>query len=163
METDDLIQKTIRSEFKDCTVITIAHRLNTILDSDFIAVLSDGTVVEYDKPSTLLNRKDSALRSMAEDANIQLNVLEQNITTIYDYFRPKPFILQLLPQKQRASRMLYHQQDFLFITENLVNLSKKHDERSEYKTALAADEMNRNDLIYDVNEQFVDSCLQPLV
>ena len=75
METDDLIQKTIRSEFKDCTVITIAHRLNTILDSDFIAVLSDGTVVEYDKPSTLLNRKDSALRSMAEDANIQLNVL----------------------------------------------------------------------------------------
>lgn len=76
METDDLIQKTIRSEFKDCTVITIAHRLNTILDSDFIAVLSDGTVVEYDKPSTLLNRKDSALRSMAEDANIQLNVLE---------------------------------------------------------------------------------------
>ena len=76
METDDLIQKTIRSEFKDCTVITIAHRLNTILDSDFIAVLSDGTVVEYDKPSTLLNRKDSALRSMAKDANIQLNVLE---------------------------------------------------------------------------------------
>ena len=52
--------------------------------------------------------------------------------------------------------MLHHKQDFLFIPENLVNLSKKHDERSEYKTVLAADEMNRNDLIYDVNEQFVE-------
>lgn len=34
LETDSLIQKTIRQEFSDCTIITIAHRLNTILDSD---------------------------------------------------------------------------------------------------------------------------------
>ena len=70
LETDDLIQKTIRSEFDNCTVITIAHRLNTILDSDVIAVLSDGKLVEFDKPSILLNREDSALKSMAKDANI---------------------------------------------------------------------------------------------
>lgn len=72
METDDLIQKTIRREFKNCTVITIAHRLNTILDSDAIAVLSHGKLVEYDKPSVLLNNPESALRSMAKDANIAI-------------------------------------------------------------------------------------------
>ena len=70
METDDLIQKTIRREFKECTVITIAHRLNTILDSDAIAVLSHGKLIEFDRPATLLGREDSALRSMAKDANI---------------------------------------------------------------------------------------------
>lgn len=70
METDHLIQQTIRREFQDCTVITIAHRLNTIMDSDKIVVLSHGRVVEFDSPPVLLNREDSALRSMAKDANI---------------------------------------------------------------------------------------------
>ena len=50
LETDSLIQKTIRKEFADCTVITIAHRLNTIMDSDRIAVLSEGTLLEMDTP-----------------------------------------------------------------------------------------------------------------
>ena len=72
METDDLIQRTIRREFADCTVLTIAHRLNTILDSDVIAVLSQGKLIEFDKPSVLLARTDSALRSMAIDANIAI-------------------------------------------------------------------------------------------
>ena len=69
METDDLIQKTIRREFKDCTVLTIAHRLHTILDSDVIAVLNKGKMEEFDKPSVLLE-KNSVFRSMAKDANI---------------------------------------------------------------------------------------------
>ena len=45
-----MIQKTIRTEFKSCTVITIAHRLNTIIDSDRIGVISNGTMIEIDTP-----------------------------------------------------------------------------------------------------------------
>ena len=44
LETDDLIQATIRKEFKECTVLTIAHRLNTILDYDRIMVLDKGEI-----------------------------------------------------------------------------------------------------------------------
>ncbi|XP_068140076.1 probable multidrug resistance-associated protein lethal(2)03659 [Drosophila tropicalis] len=53
-QTDALIQSTIRRKFKDCTVLTIAHRLNTIIDSDKVLVLDAGQVVEFDSPYNLL-------------------------------------------------------------------------------------------------------------
>ncbi|XP_055295955.1 multidrug resistance-associated protein 1 isoform X2 [Sitodiplosis mosellana] len=70
LETDDLIQKTIRSEFNDCTILTIAHRLNTIIDADKIIVLDKGRVSEFDSPQELLANKKSAFYSMAKDAGL---------------------------------------------------------------------------------------------
>ncbi|EFA83154.1 ABC transporter C family protein [Heterostelium album PN500] len=56
IETDALIQKTIRTEFADCTVLTIAHRINTIIDSDKVMVLDKGELIEFDSPDVLRNR-----------------------------------------------------------------------------------------------------------
>ncbi|XP_053328289.1 multidrug resistance-associated protein 1-like isoform X2 [Spea bombifrons] len=69
LETDDLIQSTIRQEFKDCTVITIAHRLNTILDYTRIVVFDKGEIVEFHTLSRLLQNK-GLFHSMAKDANV---------------------------------------------------------------------------------------------
>ncbi|XP_040902367.1 multidrug resistance-associated protein 5 isoform X2 [Toxotes jaculatrix] len=63
-ETDALIQETIRSSFQDCTTLTIAHRLHTVLASDRIMVLNQGQVVEFDEPSKLLANENSRLCSM---------------------------------------------------------------------------------------------------
>jgi len=70
LETDDLIQSTIRAEFSDCTVLTIAHRIKTILDSDRVMVMDAGRLVELDSPEALLAKKDSTFYSMAKDAGI---------------------------------------------------------------------------------------------
>ncbi|KAF1745726.1 hypothetical protein GCK72_022173 [Caenorhabditis remanei] len=70
VETDSLIQKTIREQFKECTVLTIAHRLNTVLDSDRLLVLDKGRVAEFDSPKNLLANHDGIFYSMAKDANV---------------------------------------------------------------------------------------------
>ena len=70
LETDDLIQRTIRNEFKDCTVLTIAHRLNTIMDSDRVIVLDRGDIVEFDTPNNLLQNRHSIFYGMAKDAGL---------------------------------------------------------------------------------------------
>uniref|UniRef100_A0A4W6DVY8 ABC transporter domain-containing protein n=1 Tax=Lates calcarifer TaxID=8187 RepID=A0A4W6DVY8_LATCA len=54
LETDQLIQSTIRTQFDDCTVLTIAHRLNTIMDYSRVMVMDRGTVIEMDSPSQLI-------------------------------------------------------------------------------------------------------------
>ena len=55
VETDKVLQETIRTEFADRTILTIAHRINTIMDSDRILVLSAGKVVEFDAPENVDN------------------------------------------------------------------------------------------------------------
>nr|XP_006811390.1 PREDICTED: multidrug resistance-associated protein 4-like [Saccoglossus kowalevskii] len=62
--TDMKIQKTIRDQFKDCTVLTIAHRLNTIIDSDRIMVVQTGNVIEFDEPLKLMEKEEGVFCSM---------------------------------------------------------------------------------------------------
>nr|XP_039258782.1 multidrug resistance-associated protein 4-like [Styela clava] len=70
IRTDRLIQKTIRRKFKQCTVITIAHRINTIIDSDKILVLEEGQVKEFDKPNVLLHKRDGLFASIVKSAGL---------------------------------------------------------------------------------------------
>lgn len=58
-ETDNIIQRTIREQFADRTVITIAHRLSTVMDMDRILVLDKGRVAEYDAPAALVSKEPS--------------------------------------------------------------------------------------------------------
>ncbi|XP_029521300.1 ATP-binding cassette sub-family C member 4-like isoform X2 [Oncorhynchus nerka] len=69
--TDELIQKTIRDKFRECTVLTIAHRLNTIIDSDRILVLDAGQIHEYDEPYTLLQNHDGIFFKMVQQTGRQ--------------------------------------------------------------------------------------------
>lgn len=64
--TSLLIQNTIRNKFGSCTVLTIAHRLNTVMDCDKVLVMDAGTVVEFDHPYNLLKSKNGLFYRMVE-------------------------------------------------------------------------------------------------
>ena len=63
---DELIQRTIRDAFRDCTVLTIAHRLNTIIDSDKILVMGAGQALECAPPSVLLQDPNSFFSKLVD-------------------------------------------------------------------------------------------------
>jgi len=68
MHTDALIQRSIREQFNDSTLIVIAHRLSTIADFDKILVLSDGQVAEFGTPAELWEKEGGVFRSMCEQS-----------------------------------------------------------------------------------------------
>lgn len=70
VETDKVLQETIRTEFKDRTILTIAHRLNTIMDSDRIIVLDQGKVSEFDTPQNLLQNSESLFYGLCKQGGI---------------------------------------------------------------------------------------------
>lgn len=68
-QTDALILSTIRNKFKDCTVVTIAHRLNTVMHSDRVIVMDSGRIIESGVPYLLLTETNSKiLRHMAQES-----------------------------------------------------------------------------------------------
>lgn len=69
--TDLLIQRTIREKFSECTVLTIAHRLHTIIDSDRVLVMDNGSIVELDGPHNLLKNKSGTFYRMLEALGIE--------------------------------------------------------------------------------------------
>jgi len=67
-DTDARIQKVMRSEFADATCITVAHRINTIMDSDFILVMDNGKAAEFDTPQKLIS-KGGMFRDLVQAAS----------------------------------------------------------------------------------------------
>ncbi|XP_040934388.1 putative ABC transporter C family member 15 isoform X2 [Gossypium hirsutum] len=75
--TDGVIQKIIDQEFKDRTVVTIAHRIHTVIDSDLILVLSDGRVAEFESPAKLLEREDSLFSKLIREYSMRSKTFQQ--------------------------------------------------------------------------------------
>ena len=71
-KTDSLIQRTIRHNFAKCTVLTIAHRLNTIIDSDRVIVLDAGRIIEFDKPYVLLQKNNGMFYKLVKQTGIAM-------------------------------------------------------------------------------------------
>lgn len=65
--TDAILQKTIRSEFADRTVITVAHRIPTVMDCTMVLSISDGKMVEYDEPMKLMKREGSLFAELVKE------------------------------------------------------------------------------------------------
>lgn len=70
VETDYKIQATIKEAFAECTVVTIAHRIHTVMNYDQIIVLKKGLIIEYGSPDELLKKADGAFTSMVNSAQM---------------------------------------------------------------------------------------------
>ncbi|KAF4995723.1 hypothetical protein FGRMN_4930 [Fusarium graminum] len=70
-ETDELVQNLLREALPHCTTISIAHKIQTILDHDLVAVIDNGSVVELDSPAALLNQEDSIFSELCRLSTAQ--------------------------------------------------------------------------------------------
>lgn len=92
LETDNFIQRTLKERFQKCTVLVIAHRLATVIDSDRIAVMSQGACAEFDHPYKLLVAQEgdcSITRREGHLASMLLATGDDNAKTLFDIARSK--------------------------------------------------------------------------
>ncbi|KAJ0103688.1 hypothetical protein Patl1_03994 [Pistacia atlantica] len=76
--TDNLIQQTLRLHFSDCTVITVAHRITSVIDSNMVLLLNHGLIEEYDSPSKLLGNKSSSFAQLVAEYTVRSNSSLEN-------------------------------------------------------------------------------------
>lgn len=69
-ETDKMLHGVITEIFADCTILSIAHRLHSILNCDKVLVLDNGKIVEFDNPKVLMNQKDSLFHAMCKESKM---------------------------------------------------------------------------------------------
>ncbi|CAF1537136.1 unnamed protein product [Rotaria sp. Silwood1] len=94
--TDELIQRAIRDKFKECTVLIVAHRLRTVIDSDRIIVLSNGKLVEFNSPQVLLSNDYSHISLLVEQTGAaEAKYLRTLANSIESYTRRKKEICNL--------------------------------------------------------------------
>ncbi|KAL5477508.1 hypothetical protein EMCRGX_G024318 [Ephydatia muelleri] len=107
LKTDGIIQSAIRGSFCECTVLTIAHRLNTVMDCDRILVMDNGQIVEYDEPGVLLQDPNSLLKTMVERTGPSLSRKLYRIAM--DKFEVKKKLLKTVVERTgfSASSKLY--------------------------------------------------------
>nr|GEV31725.1 ABC transporter C family member 3-like [Tanacetum cinerariifolium] len=79
--TDNMIQKTLRQHFSESTVITIAHRITSVISSDMVLVLNDGLIEEYDSPMKLLEGKSSSFSKLVAEYNMRSNSTHTSTNT----------------------------------------------------------------------------------
>ncbi|KAJ0044828.1 hypothetical protein Pint_03930 [Pistacia integerrima] len=76
--TDNLIQQTLRLHFSDCTVITVAHRITSVIDSNMVLLLNHGLIEEYDSPWKLLGNKSSSFAQLVAEYTVRSNSSLEN-------------------------------------------------------------------------------------
>ena len=102
LETDALIQRTLQIAFAERTVITIAHRLDTVIESDRILVLDNGYVVEFDSPTNLLRKRDSSFSRLVDQVGSHRAVLEERASA-HEQFRSQELAILRHREQQMAS------------------------------------------------------------
>ncbi|KAL9997440.1 putative ABC-type xenobiotic transporter [Helianthus debilis subsp. tardiflorus] len=77
--TDGMIQQTLAKHFTDSTVIMIAHRITSVLDSDMVLVLEQGLIEEYDSPTKLLEDKSSSFAKLVAEYSMRSSSSYENL------------------------------------------------------------------------------------